>query len=82
MIFVKAFDDTFSNTVQARTSYCANEIIFGEKFVPMFHRSSDGMKTILELDKLNEHRHADISNVYPEIKKDETSTLLQPVNNR
>jgi len=64
MIFVKAFDETFSNTVQARTSYTANEIVFGEKFIPMFHRSADGEKTILELNKLNDTQPADISESY------------------
>jgi len=79
LVFVKAFDESFSNVVQARTSYTANEILFGKKFVPMFHRSEDGLKTILELDKLNDHRPADISNAYPELTDE--STLLQPVNN-
>lgn len=72
MVYVKAFDESFSNTVQARTSYTGREILFGEKFQPMFRRSADGMSTILELDQLNEHRPADISNVYPELGKQVT----------
>ena len=64
MVFVKAFDETFSNTVQARTSYTANEIVFGAKFMPMFHRSGDGKKTVLELNKLNDMQPADISSYY------------------
>jgi inward rectifier potassium channel len=53
LVFVKAFDDTFSNTVVARTSYTATEIHFGQKFKTMFHPSEDGMHTVLELDLLS-----------------------------
>jgi len=70
LVFVKAFDESFSNVVQARTSYTASEILYGEKFSPMFHRSDDELRTILELDKLNDHRPADISNVYPEFARE------------
>lgn len=48
---LKAFDETFSQTVYARTSYRAEEIIDGAKFIPMFHQ--DGTNTILDLSKLN-----------------------------
>ena len=61
MVYVKAFDDTFSNTVVAKSSYTYYEIIWGAKFIPMFHRSPDGDHTILELDKLNEHVEVDIA---------------------
>ena len=61
LLFVKAFDETFSNTVVARTSYTPNEIIYGAKFIPMYHRSENGGTTVLELDKLNEYNTADIS---------------------
>jgi inward rectifier potassium channel len=53
MVFVKGFDDHFSNTVQQRTSYTINEIVYGAKFLPMFRRAADGTSTILELDKIN-----------------------------
>jgi inward rectifier potassium channel len=53
MVFVKGFDDHFSNTVQQRTSYTINEITYGAKFLPMFRRAQDGNSTILELDKIN-----------------------------
>ena len=55
LIFVKGFDDHFSNIVQQRTSYMYNEVVYGAKFLPMFHRSDDGNSTILELDKVNLH---------------------------
>jgi inward rectifier potassium channel len=64
LVFVRAFDETFSNTVVARTSYTANEVIAGAKFIPMYHRSENGGTTILELDKLNSFAEADISFAY------------------
>ncbi len=53
IVFLKAFDDMFSNTVIARTSYTFREIIYGYKFVPMFHRDNEKNTTILDLDKLS-----------------------------
>ncbi len=53
LVFITTFDDMFSNTVAARTSYTFNEIIYGAKFETMYNRSNDGSKTILHLDLLN-----------------------------
>lgn len=53
LVFITTFDDMFSNTVAARTSYTFNEIIYGAKFKTMYNRSKDGSKTILHLDLLN-----------------------------
>lgn len=53
LVFVKTFDDMFSNTVATRTSYTFEEVIYGAKFEPMYTRSTDNSKTILYLDKLN-----------------------------
>ncbi|MRX38226.1 Inward rectifier potassium channel Irk [Flavobacterium sp. LC2016-23] len=55
LVFITAFDDMFSNTVAARTSYTFDEIIYGAKFQPMYNRSKDGSRTILHLDKLNQY---------------------------
>lgn len=54
LVFLKTFDDMFSNTVAARTSYTFGEVIYGAKFEPMYTRSTDNSRTILDLDKLNE----------------------------
>jgi Inward rectifier potassium channel C-terminal domain/Ion channel len=54
MIFVKAFDEVFSNTVVTRYSYITDEIIWGAKFKMMYHPNEDKSKTILDLDKLND----------------------------
>jgi inward rectifier potassium channel len=61
LVFLKAFDDTFSANVVDRTSYQAAEITFGARFVPMYERSNTGGTTVLELDKIDETVPADIS---------------------
>jgi inward rectifier potassium channel len=53
-VLLKAFDDTFSQTVHARTSYAANEIIWGAKFVPAFERDEIG-RLVLNLRKIGEY---------------------------
>lgn len=53
LVFIKTFDDMFSNTVAIRTSYTFEEVIYGAKFEPMYTRSTDNSKTVLDLDKLN-----------------------------
>ena len=55
LVFVKAFDDLFSNTVVTRTSYLLSEIVIGAKFQPMYHKSSNENKTLLHLNKLNSY---------------------------
>jgi inward rectifier potassium channel len=56
IVFVKAFDDTFSNLVVARTSYTFDEMRIGEKFVPMYHKSKDATSTIVDVSKLNDRK--------------------------
>ena len=65
MVFLEAFDDTFSNTVITRSSYIGNELVVGAKFAPMYHKSTDGRVTVMELDKLNQYSQADIGNAFP-----------------
>jgi Inward rectifier potassium channel C-terminal domain/Ion channel len=60
MIFIKAFDDMFSNTVVARSSYTFKEIIYGAKFNPMYYRNEEANKTVLDIEKLNSFTEADI----------------------
>jgi inward rectifier potassium channel len=60
IVFIKAFDDHFSNVVQQRSSYTYNQVIYGARFLPMFQRSKDGSYTLLELDKINEHELVDL----------------------
>lgn len=61
IVFVKAFDDMFSNTVVKRTSYVFDEIVYGAKFVPMFTRNDNATKTLLHIDKLNDYEKVALS---------------------
>lgn len=55
MVFLKAFDTVFSNTVVTRTSYISSEIKWGAKFRLMYHPNTDKSKTILHIDQLNDY---------------------------
>ena len=54
MVYIKAFDEVFSNNVVTRTSYISSEIVWGAKFKMMYYPSDDKNKTILELNKIND----------------------------
>lgn len=54
LVFIKAFDEVFSNTVMTRSSYISKEIVWGAKFNMMFHPNADKSKTVLDLAKLND----------------------------
>jgi inward rectifier potassium channel len=60
LVFIKAFDDMFSNTVVTRTSYTLNEIVIGARFNHMYHKSDSENKTLLHLDKLNSYNLVDL----------------------
>jgi inward rectifier potassium channel len=53
-ILLRAFDDTFSQTVHSRTSYQYNDMVWGAKFKPVFDRSEDG-RIVLDLSKISDH---------------------------
>lgn len=61
LVYVKAFDDMFSNIVVTRTSYTLNELVIGAKFDPMFNRSENENKTLLHLNKLNSFSKANLN---------------------
>jgi inward rectifier potassium channel len=61
LVFVQGFDESFSNTVVSRTSYTADEFVYGAKFLPMYGPAADGTRTILHIDKLNDYEPAKIN---------------------
>ena len=63
IVFVKAFDDLFSNSVVAVSSYTFSEVKHGARFVPMYERAHTGDKTIIYIDKLSEHIPATVNGV-------------------
>ena len=42
IVLIKAFDDTFSQTIYQRTSYIATEVAWGVRFLPMASSGTDG----------------------------------------
>ncbi|HTS25450.1 MAG TPA: ion channel [Bryobacteraceae bacterium] len=53
LILVKAYDDTFSQTVAARYSYRHDEILWGRRFAPAFFVDGEG-DLVLEIRKVGE----------------------------
>ena len=53
IVYVKTFDDMYSDQVVKRTSYTLKEVVYGAKFDMMYNRNEDDTKTILHLEKLN-----------------------------
>jgi inward rectifier potassium channel len=53
LILVKAYDDTFSQTVLARYSYRHNEIVWDKRFAPAFFVDDEG-DLVLEIRKVGE----------------------------
>jgi inward rectifier potassium channel len=53
-ILLRAFDDTFSQTIHSRTAYQAHEIVWGAKFKPIFEREESG-RIVLDLSKISDH---------------------------
>jgi inward rectifier potassium channel len=53
LITIKAFDDTFFQTVHVRHSYRYEEVVWGARFVPAFEPDAQG-EMVLDLGKLSE----------------------------
>jgi inward rectifier potassium channel len=54
IVFIKGFDETFSQTVHSRYSYRCDEIVWGAKFLPAFTVQETG-DLLLEIDKIGHH---------------------------
>jgi inward rectifier potassium channel len=53
LISIKAYDDTFAQSVQQRYSYRHDEFVWGRKFAPSFFIGTEG-DLVIELDKLGD----------------------------
>lgn len=53
MISLKAYDDTFAQTVHQRYSYRHDEFVWGTRFAPAFHVGAEG-DLVIELDKIGD----------------------------
>lgn len=58
MVYVRAFDDVFSNTVVSRWSYMPDEFIWGAKFEPMYFPGKNNDSTVLDISRLNLYKEA------------------------
>jgi len=61
IVYLKAYDEGFSNYVIARTSYTADEIIEGAKFKPMYYTTEN--LTILEIDKISDFERTKLHSI-------------------
>lgn len=55
MVFIKGFDEGFSNTVVSRSEYLWNNIKVDAKFLPMFKINNGDKKSLLQLERINAH---------------------------
>ncbi|MEH6405939.1 MAG: ion channel [Leeuwenhoekiella sp.] len=62
IIMIKAFDETFSQTVYSRSSYKASEIIWGEKFVYLITHEKD--KISVDVSRIDETEKAQLNDDY------------------
>jgi len=58
-VLITGMDETFSQIVHARSSYGAEEIVEGARFVRMFQLSDDG-RTEIDIRRLDEHEPVDL----------------------
>lgn len=58
-VLIKAFDDTFSQTVHSRAAYMHNDIVWGAKFRPTFERDPDG-RLFLDIGRISQHEPYDL----------------------
>lgn len=59
IVLIKAFDDTFSQTIYSRSSYKPSELVWGAKFLPMFTQTEEG-NTRLDLRLIDAVEKADL----------------------
>ncbi|HVP19018.1 MAG TPA: ion channel [Spirochaetia bacterium] len=53
LVLITGFDDSFSQVVNARTSYRWDEIVWGARFLPAFHADEAG-ELVLDLARIND----------------------------
>ena len=59
LVLITAIDDKLSQTAQARTSYSAEEIVWGARFADMFEPTEGGPLAV-DVDKLDEYEPAEL----------------------
>ena len=59
MILVTGIDETFAQTVHSRTSYKADEVVWGAKFRPMFVESKQNGVVGMDLSQIHDIERVD-----------------------
>ena len=59
LIYVKAYDETFSDTVHHRISYKAHDLVWGAKFVINYEQLPDG-STLHHLNKVSDFERVEL----------------------
>ena len=59
LVLLSGNDETFAQTVHSRTSYRADEIVWGAKFRPMFVESATGGATGMDLSRIHDYEILD-----------------------
>ena len=55
IVYLKAFDDTFSNTVVARASYINDQIIHGARFSVIHRKATSKGETVVDISRLHDY---------------------------
>jgi inward rectifier potassium channel len=64
IVLIKAFDDTFSQSIYQRTSYIAGEVQWGVRFTPMTSPGADGVLE-MDVDRLDATEAAGVQETAP-----------------
>ena len=70
LVFLQGFDESFSNTVIARSSYTFEELVYGAKFKPMFHPNPRQTGTTVHVNWLNDYVRVSVLGYEIESKKE------------
>lgn len=54
LVLLTAFDETFSQTVHTRSSYTAEEVVWGARFASLFNRQQDDGRIAVDIGRLDE----------------------------
>lgn len=54
LILLNGIDETFSHTVHARSSYKADEIVWGKRFANIYERTASGNPTAIDVSRIDQ----------------------------
>ena len=60
LVYIKAYDEGYANTVISRSSYTMEELVFGARFVMMYGPDKEGKRTLLDHSRLHAYEPAEL----------------------